>query len=180
MKPRRVRKPFRPTRRCPHRMCVPLHRWIMGAGTVILIASFVVNPIAEAVILIFSVIVGAAIMSSKWGGDVDGRVAHETAGAGGSAHTEVSVDMRWARIAVAMDTIMSLGAVFVLVAVGLAGTAAFKQDNTLPPDLGWSMIVSAVFYTFDYYAHWRATRPRPKRRVRVWLGNLIPALAPGR
>lgn len=178
---RRVRKPFVPSRNCPHRWCRPAHRFIGAVGTVVMIAAFVENPIMEAVILVFAMIVATALMTSRMGFGTHGRVAHQTAGAGGNpGHTEITVDRRWATAAVTGDVFLCFGALFDLVSIGSMGSSAYKQSNGIPPYLGYALIFGAGLMTFIFYAHWRATRPRPKRRVRVWIKARIPALATGR
>lgn len=177
----RVRKPFVPSRDCPHRWCRFTHRWIAGIGTVLTIAAFVENPIMEAVIIIFAMIIATAFMTSRMGAGSQGRVAHQTAGAGGATNrTEITVDKRWANVAAGCDVFLSLGGTFDLITIGSLGSGAYKQTHGIPPYLGYALIFGAAFMTLTFYAHWRATRPRPKRRVRVWINARIPALVTGR
>ena len=177
----RARKRFVPTRECPHRWCRFTHRWYRSMGTVVVIAMFVANPIAEAVVFMFGLCVAAALMTSRFGPGIQGRVAHQTAGAGGStSRTEVAVDHRWARVAAGCDVIFCAATVVDLAAIGVIRSRAYQQSHGIPPTLGWAMIGGAAIVLFTSYAHWRATRPRPPRRVRVWIRARVPALVTGR
>jgi hypothetical protein len=175
-----TRKPFVPSRQCPHRWCRPAHRWIGWVGLVLIVATFIENPIMEAVCFVFSMIVATALLTSRMGTGTHGRVAHQTAGADGSAETEVVVDHRWATIAAACDVVICAASVLELATIGSLGSGAYQQSHGIPPFLGWALIFAAAAITFVFYAHWRATRPRPKRRVRVWIRARIPMLATGR
>lgn len=176
-----VRKPFVPSRTCPHRWCRPAHRWIGCIGTVVTIAAFVENPIMEAVILIFAVIMATALMTSHMGTGMHGRVAHQAAGDGGNtSRTEITVDRRWAWVAAACDMFLCVGGTFDLFTIGSLGSKAYQQSHGVPPTLGYALIFGGAFMSLTFYAHWRATRPRPRRRVRVWIRARIPALATGR
>lgn len=192
-----TRSPFTPTRDHPHRWCKPLHRTINAAGGIIIIAGMIANPLVEAMLVIFSVIVGIAVSTglAGRGGTPGNRIAYQASGTPHN-HTPdapdapakdtgsdyrppgVPVDPRWARIASATDMFIATVGVFGLIAIGAEGTDAYKQTQGIPPLLGWLMIGAGGFAAFRVYAHWRATRPRPPRRARAWLHRRATALNP--
>lgn len=164
---RRVRKAFRPTRSCPHRWCRRLHRVFGFLGTLLIFASAVQDPAALAATALIAVLAGIALATSKIGG-VNNRVAHATSGADGSPNTEVDVDRLWARVAVGVDIYFVVAMSSSMIAIGRMGSAAFKNNGQgIPADLGYVMIFSVATVVLRQYAHWRATRPRPRRKVRA-------------
>lgn len=140
---------------------------------VMFLAYLLQDPLALAVMAGFSLLVGLAVATSKIGSGASGRVAHEGVGAGGAPTTEVVVDVLWTRIAVGYDIAWMVVGTSAVVALGSMGSAAFHDNHQgIPPDIGWALLVGAATSVFGQYAHWRATRPRPRRRVRV--PNLVP------
>jgi len=176
MRKRGAHSGFRPSRSCPHRWCRFLHRSTYMLGLILVLASLVQNPLLLALMVFFSFLLAMAVTTSRMGIGTQGRVAHESAGAGGSADTEVSVDHRWAAIAVGYDIYLAFLVVSGLISLGMMGSSAFKPDHQgIPPGIGWVLIFTSGSFVFGQYAHWRATRPRPRRRVHV--KALIPVLS---
>lgn len=145
------RKNFVPIKWCPHRWCPHLHA-VYFAGMAAVFAQTTAGKLIMIPALLFIVV--TALISSTigvFGQAPVGLVTHMT---------EVRVDPLWSRLAVTAD----LAVVALLAAAESEILLGVRQ--TTSTGLA-SLVLFGVGVAFYFYAHWRASQPRPAKRVRV-------------
>lgn len=165
----KIKKPFSPSRRCPHRWCRSVHAMITVA------ALMTVGPMlfhAGLVYLLFSALAMAVIfqvIKIAWKGKSMMDLAAEDAVAAGSgsggnmSSRHLVVRPVWAHIAVGLD----------LLALVNASSAAWidlhgREDYSVPASSAEALTVLAVLAVliwFWEYAHRKATEPATPLRA---------------
>jgi hypothetical protein len=183
-----VKKPYHPTRTCPHRWCKPLHL----APAPFFLASFAFDLWHNWVFLVYLFM---AILGGTWvtrfvhfkrqprSGPV--TVAHvvqdlresptaldlemEDAKYEGTGWRMLEVRKGWARVAVACDALIVLlvGAGAMSTFADPAAEAKHAASATIDAPMVIGLLVGMAFFGFDLYAHKKATQPRKPKRAWV-------------
>lgn len=162
------KKPFKPTRSCPHRFCKPLHFAVILPGLYFLsqalFDSFDNDTIhlGNYILLIFigalTVLVIRLVHKGKTVSEIHAEDIASNKG-------YLIVRTGWARIAVIMDAgvvAVCYAGMWYALAAGSDGTNTVSLFSLLP-----AISAFVVTITFLEYAHYKATRPAKPKRVPV-------------
>lgn len=171
-----MKKPFTPTRRCPHRWCKHTHT-LMGAMALAVLGPALFH--AGWLYLVFmtlSMLVVVQAIRIAWKGKsltdlaLDDAAAEGSGSAGNMSTRFLVVRPVWARIALAMDFLGLLNITSILIADLARGHA----DHSVPTASGEALLslgLTGLIVWFWEFAHRKATEPAKPLRLPVLINT---------
>lgn len=168
----KIKKPFTPTRRCPHRWCRRVHTLTASLCLAVLGPALFHASVLYIVFMVITMLVVFQVVRLAWKGKSLVDMAMEDAAAQGSG-SQGNMSSRflvvrpvWARIALVMDFV----GLFNVVAILAGDIHNHGADHSTPTTSASALItigVTAVICWFWEFAHRKATEPAKPLRMPV-------------
>ncbi|MGW5353383.1 hypothetical protein ACWERV_23090 [Streptomyces sp. NPDC004031] len=163
------KKPYTPTKRCPHRWCGPVHTMYVAIGFMMIGPTvFHAGPV-YLILAALTVLLAVQAMRIAWKGktplDVaaEDAVARSSGGEGNMSTRFLVVRLVWARIAIGMDMAVA-GAGASGVWKSYRNTADYSVPSSLGPVLLGVALTFGLMWFWEF-AHRKATEPAKPVRL---------------
>lgn len=170
----KIKKPYSPTKRCPHRWCRPVHRLSGALALAALGPALFHAGILYLIFFAISVLVIMQVIKLAWKGKSMMDVAMDDAvgeGAGSDGNMSsrfLVVRPVWARIAVGMDILSAVNICMILWADLQRGHADHSTPTSSAEALIVLALVGVVVWIWEV-AHRKATEPAKPLRLPMFL-----------
>lgn len=159
-----MRKPFTPTKACPHRWCRPAHNIISVTGLLIIAGLLYKQTAVAALVLVMCVLATAAyaILTKR----NMGEAMLDTVDL--APITPLTVRQGWATTAVVIDWVVVGGGSSSILSIATAPTSRGTLPARSAAELIFVIAGGVGLVVFHRLAHYLATRPGKRRRVFQW------------
>lgn len=166
------RIPYRPTKGCPHRYCRLAHSLLM-AVFVLFLLRIITSGLQGAIYLVFIILLALVTTSGT-------RLMRTKRNQAPPTFLDMAIDdlkevdpvmvrLGWARTAVVMDvsTLVLSAAAVGSMWMSLDQESTDKMTQLPAPDGSGviGLVLALSWPLFNAFAHWKATRPRKRKRV---------------